>query len=122
MHISRLCSCHASSTSNKGSPEEKSSSRSINKKHQVIQGKINGVGSESRIKMYGTDHRGIPIKSNLKKNLVQEDANQTSSEIRKVTWSDAHGKSIAHVQEFEPSVSDDGELGGVRSSSACVIL
>ncbi|KAI3687843.1 hypothetical protein L1987_81546 [Smallanthus sonchifolius] len=36
---------------------------------------------------------------------LQEDANQISSGIRKVTWSDAHGKSIAHVQEFEPRLA-----------------
>ncbi|KAK1435367.1 hypothetical protein QVD17_01131 [Tagetes erecta] len=115
MHISRLCSCYAPST---GNPQEKSSNRS-NKKHhhqhviikkdeQVRQGKIDGVSRENRIKTYGADHRGIPIKSNFKKTLVQEDVNPISSGIRKVTWPDAHGKSIAHVQEFEPSVSDDG--------------
>ncbi|KAI3823088.1 hypothetical protein L1987_04514 [Smallanthus sonchifolius] len=129
MHISRLCSCYAPSSSNKGNTEGKGSNRSNNKSHhqhvedeQVHQGKINGVSSGSRIKMYGADHRGIPIKSNFKKTSVQEDANQISSGIRKVTWSDAHGKSISHVQEFEPSVSDDGELRGVRNSCVCAIL
>ncbi|KAK9072444.1 hypothetical protein SSX86_008878 [Deinandra increscens subsp. villosa] len=130
MQISRLCACYAPSSSNKGNPEEKGGSRLDTKKHhqhviimkdeQVCKGKINGGGGESRIKMYGADHRGVPIKSNFRK--VQEDGNQISSGIRKVTWSDAHGKSIAHVQEFEPSVSDDGELRGVRNSCVCAIL
>ncbi|MFS7916419.1 putative light-harvesting complex-like protein OHP2 [Helianthus anomalus] len=113
MHVSRLCSCYAPSNSNKGTPGDKSRNRSYNKKHRhviikddehVHRGKINGVGSESRSKMYGADQRGIgiPIKSNFKRTLVQEDAYRISSGIRKVTWSDAYGKSIAHVQEFEP--------------------
>lgn len=72
------------------------------KDEQVHQGKINGVSGASRVKVYGSDHRGILIKSNFKRTLVQEDGDQISSGIRKVTWSDAHGKSIAHVQEFEP--------------------
>lgn len=36
-----------------------------------------------------------PLKSNLKKS-------SSMVEMRKVSWSDAHGKDIAHVQEFEP--------------------
>ncbi|KAF4367292.1 hypothetical protein G4B88_026799 [Cannabis sativa] len=63
------------------------------------------------------------LKSNLKKTVVNKD-NQSSKleeeeakiEKRKVTWPDAHGDDIAHVQEFEPSVSEDGELEGVRNS------
>lgn len=74
----------------------------IKKDEQVHQRKNDGASGENMIKMYGTDHKGIPIKSNFKKTLVQEKANQISSGIRKVTWPDAHGKSIAHVQEFEP--------------------
>ncbi|KAM6565476.1 hypothetical protein CsatA_024604 [Cannabis sativa] len=51
------------------------------------------------------------LKSNLKKTVVNKD-NQSSKleeeeeeakiEKRKVTWPDAHGDDIAHVQEFEP--------------------
>lgn len=36
-----------------------------------------------------------PLKSNLKKS-------SSMVEMRKVSWSDAHGRDIAHVQEFEP--------------------
>lgn len=69
--------------------------------------------------MNGSDHRGIPLKSSLKKH---EEANQTSTGLRKVTWLDDHGDDIAQVQEFEPSVSNDGELEAVRHSCVCVIL
>ncbi|WRX21497.1 hypothetical protein QQP08_013984 [Theobroma cacao] len=55
-------------------------------------------------------------KSNLKKPTTVDQENQLKTERRKVSWPDAHGKDIAHVQEFEPSVSDDGELEGVRNS------
>ena len=41
------------------------------------------------------------LKSNLKKALVKE-SQPPSTEKRKVTWPDAHGKDIAHIQEFEP--------------------
>ncbi|KAH7521836.1 hypothetical protein FEM48_Zijuj07G0074300 [Ziziphus jujuba var. spinosa] len=41
------------------------------------------------------------LKSNLKKAVVEEN-NQLRTERRKVSWPDAHGKDIAHVQEFEP--------------------
>ncbi|GMI71792.1 hypothetical protein HRI_000848500 [Hibiscus trionum] len=62
-------------------------------------------------------------KSNLKKPVVEDDRNTEliKTETRKVSWPDSHGKDIAHVREFEPSVSDDGELEGVRRSCVCVI-
>uniref|UniRef100_A0A7N2LXE2 Uncharacterized protein n=1 Tax=Quercus lobata TaxID=97700 RepID=A0A7N2LXE2_QUELO len=60
------------------------------------------------------------LKSNLKKTTIV-DGNQLRLEKRKVSWPDAHGKDIAHVHEFEPSVSEDGELGGVRNSCVCAI-
>lgn len=46
-----------------------------------------------------------PLKSNLKKTASVAEMNDKLSPaglIRKVSWSDAHGKDIAHVQEFEP--------------------
>lgn len=111
---SLVCSCYAPS-SQKEKPNDGSSNRSNNKtkdhhrRHvsitqdkQVHQGKINGISSESRIKMNGNNQTGIPIKSNLKKTLLHEEANQISTGIRKVTWPDDHGKDIAHIQEFEP--------------------
>lgn len=42
------------------------------------------------------------LKSNLKKTVVKENQSAAGTEKRKVTWPDAHGKDIAHVQEFEP--------------------
>lgn len=72
----------------------------------------------------GNGCNGIPLefpnlKSNLKKKTKEE--GNCSSETRKVNWPDAHGKDIAHIQEFEPSVSGDGELEGVRNSCVCTI-
>ncbi|KAK8548474.1 hypothetical protein V6N13_054726 [Hibiscus sabdariffa] len=63
------------------------------------------------------------LKRNLKKTTTPTDAeeNQSKAQRRKVSWPDAHGKDIAHVKEFEPSASDDGELEGVRSSCVCAI-
>ncbi|KAK5841035.1 hypothetical protein PVK06_009943 [Gossypium arboreum] len=61
------------------------------------------------------------LKSNLKKATATDEENRLKTQRRKVSWPDAHGKDIAHVQEFEPSVSDDGELGGVRNSCVCAI-
>ncbi|GKU98609.1 hypothetical protein SLEP1_g11593 [Rubroshorea leprosula] len=63
-------------------------------------------------------------KSNLKKtekSLMVEDNPSKPTEKRKVSWSDAHGKDIANVQEFEPSVSEDEELEGVKNSCVCAI-
>ncbi|EEF44263.1 conserved hypothetical protein [Ricinus communis] len=59
------------------------------------------------------------LKSNLKRTTtaVLEENNQSrKAEKRKVSWPDAHGKDIAHVHEFEPSISEYGELeGGFRT-------
>ncbi|KVI08261.1 hypothetical protein Ccrd_013381, partial [Cynara cardunculus var. scolymus] len=88
--------------------------------------KINGVSSGSRTNMNGGTKMPptpTPLKSNLKKStVIHEEVGQLIKGIRKVSWPDAYGKDIAHVQEFEPSVSDDGELEGVRNSCICVIL
>lgn len=64
----------------------------------------------------------MPLKSNLKKATEPlEFSQQLRIGSRKVNWPDAHGKDIAHVQEFEPSVSEDAELEGVQNSCICVI-
>ncbi|XVF65095.1 hypothetical protein PTKIN_Ptkin09bG0219200 [Pterospermum kingtungense] len=85
----------------------------------------NGGNSNSRCSSgSGTNGPHNPTrKSNLKKTTttVVDQENQLKTERRKVSWSDAHGKDIAHVQEFEPSVSDDGELEGVSNSCVCAI-
>ncbi|OMO88312.1 hypothetical protein COLO4_20307 [Corchorus olitorius] len=85
-----------------------------------------GGGSSNRTYVNGPPHiELIPTrKSNLKKpSSIVDQENQTlkTAEKRKVSWPDAHGKDMAHVQEFEPSVSDDGELEGVRNSCVCSI-
>ncbi|XWS22391.1 hypothetical protein CRYUN_Cryun29cG0030000 [Craigia yunnanensis] len=94
---------------------------------QLGQDKIrNGGSSNSRCSNSGTNGPHIELiptrKSNLKKTTTTVDQeNQLKTERRKVSWPDAHGKDIAHVQEFEPSVSDDGGLEGVRNSCVCAI-
>lgn len=40
---------------------------------------------------------------------------------RKVSWPDAYGEDIAHVQEFESSILEDGDLKGVAHSCVCAI-
>lgn len=64
-------------------------------------GSING-GSNCRSSGSNGPHiEPSNLKSNLKK-AVLVDENQSRTERRKVNWPDAHGKDIAHVQEFEP--------------------
>ncbi|XWS13474.1 hypothetical protein CRYUN_Cryun36dG0040200 [Craigia yunnanensis] len=84
----------------------------------------NGGSSNNRCSSSGPNGPHIELiptrKSNLKKTTTTVDQeNQLKTERRNVSWPDAHGKDIAHVQEFEPSVSDDGELEGVRNSCVC---
>ncbi|KAJ7004745.1 hypothetical protein NC653_009551 [Populus alba x Populus x berolinensis] len=66
------------------------------------------------------------LKSNLKKTAstttIEENQARTDHQKRKVSWPDtAYGTDIAHVLEFEPSISDDGELEGARNSCVCTI-
>ncbi|KAI3798139.1 hypothetical protein L1987_33408 [Smallanthus sonchifolius] len=88
--------------------------------------KINDVINRSRININGGmegPSTPTPLKSNLKKSsIVHQKVDQLTMEIRRVSWPDDHGKDIAHVQEFVPSVSDEEELGVVRNSCVCVIL
>ncbi|CAA7057011.1 unnamed protein product [Microthlaspi erraticum] len=55
------------------------------------------------------------LKSNLK---IKTDA-EKGLEQRKVSWPDAHGKDIAHVQEFELSASEDGDHAGDSKRKYC---
>ncbi|KAK3187814.1 hypothetical protein Dsin_027375 [Dipteronia sinensis] len=125
-----VCSCYVPSR-NFNSRNEESNNRSCNKlfsaaeknsdeqelpynnnykETQLVQEKIIGSSNSEQF---------MTLKSNLKKTTIVEENHiqlNTQSQRRKVvTWSDAHGKDIAHVQEFQPSVSDDGELEGVGS-------
>ena len=75
---------------------------------QLGQDKIrNGGSSNSRCSNSGTNGPHIELiptrKSNLKKTIaIVDQEHQLKTERRKVSWPDAHGKDIAHVQEFEP--------------------
>ncbi|KAE8076227.1 hypothetical protein FH972_014890 [Carpinus fangiana] len=84
------------------------------------QQRSNGGSYRSRSGSNGPHIEPPALKSNLKKTTIVDD-NQLPVEKRKVSWPDAHGKDIAHVHEFEPSVSEDGELEGVRNSCVCAI-
>lgn len=63
----------------------------------------NGGSSSSSSETNGPRIELIPTrKSNLKKTTtIVDQENQLKTERRKVSWPDAHGKDIAHVQEFE---------------------
>uniref|UniRef100_J3MK73 Uncharacterized protein n=1 Tax=Oryza brachyantha TaxID=4533 RepID=J3MK73_ORYBR len=66
-----------------------------------------------------------PVKSNLKKAppaAAQEGRSKVLVVSRKVSWPDAHGKDLAHVLEFHPSILEDGNLKGAARSCICVIL
>ncbi|KAI3746866.1 hypothetical protein L6452_09308 [Arctium lappa] len=88
--------------------------------------KINGVSTGTKANMTGGTKMPptpAPLKSNLKKStVIHDEVDQLITGIRKVSWPDAYGKDIAHIKEFEPSASDDGDLEGVRNSCVCVIL
>ncbi|KAK8518537.1 hypothetical protein V6N13_028008 [Hibiscus sabdariffa] len=92
-----------------------------------LQSRIDTIGNGSGGSSTGTNGSHVEgnqtRKSNLKKPVADDDRNTelTKTETRKVSWPDSQGKDIAHVREFEPSVSDDGELEGVRRSCVCVI-
>lgn len=89
-----------------------------------LEEELEGNEIGGRMKRHGGPchaHGGILIhKSSLKK-ATEQDEHRRRTECRKVNWPDAHGKDIAHVHEFEPSVSEDGEIGGVRNSCVCSI-
>ncbi|XP_031284360.1 uncharacterized protein LOC116143084 [Pistacia vera] len=133
-----VCSCYVPSRSFNNKGEESSrSSNNISKKR--LEGedkkeyggmedkKINGCTNTRNIRFSGSKSNGPhniePTTSTLKSNLKKATTSimEGNQERRKVTWPDAHGKDIAHVQEFEPSVSEDGELEGVRNSCVCAI-
>ncbi|KAG9447656.1 hypothetical protein H6P81_013784 [Aristolochia fimbriata] len=63
----------------------------------------------------------LPLKSNLKKTSPGGEEEQLRNGKRRVSWTDAHGKDLAHVQEFQSSSFHDDELEGVRNSCVCVI-
>ncbi|GLT97840.1 hypothetical protein SLE2022_153860 [Rubroshorea leprosula] len=114
-----VCSCYAPSRNFIDGGGEKEDGVVEEACNNEIQGQdrsnINGDGCSSTV--------GVR-KSNLKKTetaLMLEENPAKATEKRKVSWPDAHGKDIAHVQEFEPSVSEDGEIDGVRNSCVCAI-
>ncbi|XP_021648722.2 uncharacterized protein LOC110641343 [Hevea brasiliensis] len=129
-------SCYVPSRSFSTKGEE--NNRSNNAKNQILEEKTDGVmeevsnnhesqgqeksngGSNGRSGGSNGPHIEPPtLKSNLKRTTTVEEINQ--SRKRKVSWPDAHGNDIAHVHEFEPSLSEDGELEGVRNSCICTI-
>lgn len=57
--------------------------------------------------------------NHLKSNLKVKTEVDKGLEQRKVSWPDAHGKDIAHVQEFELSASEDGEHAGKSKRKYC---
>ncbi|KAG6667784.1 hypothetical protein CIPAW_01G125200, partial [Carya illinoinensis] len=136
-----VCSCYVPSRSldNRGEESNISSNSNNNKKQSPaekkdgvmeklhnyelqLQNKSNGSSYCRRSGTNGPQIERPTLKSNLKKGTtVGVGDNQQRIEKRKVSWPDAHGKDIAHVQEFEPSVLEDGELEGVRNSCVCAI-
>ncbi|XXG67882.1 hypothetical protein AAC387_Pa06g1122 [Persea americana] len=58
------------------------------------------------------------VKSNLRKRELL-DEHQLRCGSRKVTWPDAHGKDLAHVQEFHSRL--DGQCNVKRNSCICLI-
>lgn len=105
-----MCSCYAPSGSfnNKG----EGSKTSTFYKTRSFAEKRDGVGQNFRNHELqdgsGNGSNGVRVefpnlKSNLKKKTNEEEEEKIfATETRKVNWPDAHGKDIAHIQEFEP--------------------
>lgn len=100
-----MCSCYVAS---RNSDEDQSTRiRSTNIDHQT---KIASTGELiSGLVKNGFESNGpnspAALKSNLKRraSMINNNHNHNpNAGVRKVSWSDAHGKNIAHVQEFEP--------------------
>ncbi|KAB1203753.1 hypothetical protein CJ030_MR8G011185 [Morella rubra] len=85
-----------------------------------LQNKSNG-GSYSRSGSNGPHSERPTLKSNLRKRTTTVGDNQHRLEKRKVSWPDAHGKDIAHVQEFEPRYNLP-QLLSFHDYLPCVVL
>lgn len=133
-----VCSCYVSSRNINGRDNQEIVSRNVKIKQSCGENKDylgnqcngdrddgNGNGNDSNGFHCHVESPPINLKSNLKKKSsgkLQENEvkSRRAGERRKVSWSDAHGKDIAHVHEFEHSVSEDGELGVAVSSNSCI--
>lgn len=99
-----MCSCYVPSRNSYEGEEghcKIGDNNNVNGK-LLTQGNSNGGSTNNRSSI---DQPPTVLKSNLKKastSTVVEEVNQTRTGTRKVSWPDAHGKAIAHVQEFEP--------------------
>ncbi|CAK9141482.1 unnamed protein product [Ilex paraguariensis] len=108
---SLVCSCYVASRNSDSKSEESSKSSNSNKRRSLATNKdgvmeevcnnelLHGRGGKSN-GCNGPHIEPTPLKSNLKKATAVE-TNQQRTETRKVSWPDAHGKDIAHVQVFE---------------------
>ncbi|KAI4342594.1 hypothetical protein MLD38_027203 [Melastoma candidum] len=135
-------SCYAStwsfsSSSSNGCDAETPCNRTLQevKSVSLVQGGTKDPGARSRSgssrricrsSSMSSEHRDPDsiqrsFKSNLRKKPPGTDRAPPGTDVRKVSWPDAHGQDIAHVHEFVPSVSDDGELRGVKNSCVCAI-
>ncbi|KAI4303919.1 hypothetical protein MLD38_039497 [Melastoma candidum] len=106
-----------------------------NRTLRAVQGGTRDPGARSRSSRSGRINRNSSLlpeqrgsdsvqrnfKSNLRKKPSGTDQAPAGNYVRKVSWPDAHGQDIAHVHEFDPSVSDDGELRRVKDSCVCAI-
>ncbi|XP_057470835.1 uncharacterized protein LOC130759672 [Actinidia eriantha] len=120
---SLVCSCYVPSRYSDFKGDQDNHHRNRNTKNKkptngVMEEDCNNSGSTNANWPHNIDP--TPLKSNLKKSTTVE-LNQTRIATRKVNWPDAHGKDIAHVQEFDPSVSENGELEGIQNSCVCAI-
>ncbi|KAK4425331.1 hypothetical protein Salat_1727100 [Sesamum alatum] len=137
---SLVCSCYVASRNSDSREEESRRVRSIDdgsrKRVTAGSGNHRDGGMVFMEEISSHESRGVdrsknmqaesaaPLKSNLKRTastttMMEMMNGKLSTGMRKVSWSDAHGKDIAHVQEFEPS--EEGELGGVGNSCRCAI-
>ncbi|XP_074572401.1 uncharacterized protein LOC141828912 [Curcuma longa] len=117
---SSLCSCYAPITLHNNKSGD---GRESKKASSPVNG--HGIGPVGQ-QLLPPPPLPSPLKSNLKK-PIRVGKQQQQQEVmvrdgrRKVSWPDAHGRDLAHVQVFHSSVLEEGEFAVARKSCICSI-
>ncbi|KAJ8464983.1 hypothetical protein OPV22_027535 [Ensete ventricosum] len=118
-----VCSCYApiKRQHSKGCDEGSESKRVI----APMKGHANGRGPPADQNLPPPPPLPPPLKSNLKKPTTVGEQQMMMmmmrDERRKVSWPDAHGRDLAHVQVFHSSVVEEGEFAAAGKSCVCTI-
>ncbi|XP_074563838.1 uncharacterized protein LOC141820425 [Curcuma longa] len=116
---SSLCSCYAPITLHNGKSSE-------GREGKRATARVNGHGADPVDQQLPLPPPlPSPLKSNLKKPIREEEQRQQQVMVRdgrrKVSWPDAHGRDLAHVQVFHSSAPEEGEFAVAGKSCICNI-